>query len=117
VLISLVHWIGEGARWQMVPAYILVVMLFTLSLAHLKWKREVALSLASKIGKAVGIVLGLLLLTVTAAIATILPVPHFPKPIGPYPVGTVCLQFLIPAPRVLRVWIRPGYPGYNIHTP
>lgn len=95
ILISLVlHLITEGARWQMIPVYILVAIF----LIGAVWSR--LRPTANDTGKRkllpriLGGVLGLLLLVIATAVGVLLPVPKFPVPSGNYAVGTTSFSFI-----------------------
>jgi platelet-activating factor acetylhydrolase isoform II len=80
VLILLaIHFFIEGYRWQMIPIYVLTVILLISSLLKIQsptdWK-----PLASY--------LTLVLLLLSTALPILLPVPIIPAPSGPYIVGT-----------------------------
>ncbi len=79
LLLTLLHFAIEGYRWQMIPVYIITGILGLTALARIQspvdWK-----PLAS--------FLTFLLLAVSTALPTLLPVPSIPAPNGPYPVGT-----------------------------
>ncbi len=87
VLFTTLHLFLEGYRWQMVPAYILVVLLSVLRVARL-----VKPSMEQRRLKPLSIIvggLGLLFLAIAFALPLLFPVFRFPRPTGPYPVGTV----------------------------
>jgi pimeloyl-ACP methyl ester carboxylesterase len=76
----------EGARWQLVPGYAIVV---GLALAHLierriRCPRWVATSMVAG---------GLFTLGVSSILATIFPIFSFPTPNGPFAVGTFVVQW------------------------
>ena len=77
--ITMFHLVLEDFRWQMVPLYILTVILafqaLTLLPASTGWKPIVSY-------------LMLMLLAVATALPILLPVPSIPAPSGPYQVGT-----------------------------
>lgn len=95
----------EGARWQMVPAYVLslVVAAMMLSPAGRHRIRLMAGALLT------------VLLTVAIALPVVLPVFRFPDPDGPYGIGTVTYHWTdtsrdevfleTPAPRELMVQV------------
>lgn len=80
----------EGPRWQMVPAYILAVLLFLVWLLH---ARALGLNAGKKrtnrlsAGLAIG--LGVLGLAVSIALPMVFPVFTFPNPSGTYGIGTL----------------------------
>lgn len=73
-ILTLNHFIVEGYRWQMIPLYVLTLLLTTVSF-FVDWK-----PLASYL------TFGLLLLA--TLIPILLPVPQIPTPSGEYQVGT-----------------------------
>jgi predicted dienelactone hydrolase len=83
VLLLVVQVAVEGARWHLAPAYAVTLCVFFAC----AWPRDVALG-------ALAALLGLGLLGVAAALATILPVFRLPTPTGPYPVGTLTMHLV-----------------------
>lgn len=83
----IVHWLVEGYRWQMVPAYALTGVLFLLSVPRLR--RPTPTPATRGWPTFIWNGLGLLFLLASAAPPVLFPVPVFPKPAGPYRVGTV----------------------------
>jgi predicted dienelactone hydrolase len=82
----------EGIRWQMVPAFALSIALgLAWSLRGASGRRGWTLAL--------GVALGLLGLLASAVPPLALPVFGFPRPDGPYPVGTVVYYWLDTARR------------------
>ncbi|MEO8356984.1 MAG: hypothetical protein ABI621_13815 [Chloroflexota bacterium] len=83
LLVTLIHFALEGYRWQMIPIYVLTAALMLSALLKIRstgdWK-----PLAST--------LALILLAVSTALPTILPVPSIPAPSGPYEVGTTIYE-------------------------
>jgi hypothetical protein len=75
ILMTAVHLMIEGYRWQMIPLYLLTLMQMVLSF----WGFE--------LGR-IGSFLTLILLSVSTALPVLLPVPSIPASSGPYPVGT-----------------------------
>jgi predicted dienelactone hydrolase len=79
LFITLVHLATEGYRWQMIPLYVLTVLLVISSLTRIRssndWPRY-----ASH--------LTLVLLVLSTALPILLPVPNIPNPSGPYAIGT-----------------------------
>jgi predicted dienelactone hydrolase len=80
------HLLLEGYRWQMVPAYVLCQAL--VAFRFLSFRRAPREWLAL-VGRGVGFVAVLLALAPPLAF----PVPVFPKPGGPYAVGTVTFHW------------------------
>ena len=84
---ALLHLILEGYRWQMVPAYLLLLLL----LLRATWRLArplpaPAARLPWHLLTATG---GLFLFLVALALPIIFPVPDLPAPGGPYEIGTV----------------------------
>jgi predicted dienelactone hydrolase len=86
------HWVLEGYRWQMIPAYILTGILLLGSLRG-----------GARVGgrglRGLLIVLGVLGLAVSAALPALLPVPRLSPPAGPFHVGTVTWHWIDQARR------------------
>lgn len=76
LLLTLIHFVIEGYRWQMIPVYLLTIVLVLTSM-HKSWDIK---PLASY--------LTLILLAISTALPILLPVPSIPAPSGPYQVGT-----------------------------
>ena len=79
LVLTLIHLVVEGYRWQMIPLYALTAILAIGALIRLRltsaWNPFVS-------------ILTLLLLAVSTALPILLPVPSLPWPSGPYQVGT-----------------------------
>lgn len=88
LIVTLIHFMVEGYRWQMIPLYVLAPLLAISSLTKITgpadWK-----SLASG--------LTVLLVALATALPILLPVPHIPAPGGPYSVGTRIYEFTDPS--------------------
>jgi pimeloyl-ACP methyl ester carboxylesterase len=107
-----IHWIGyavlitpalavvqiflEGPRWEMVPAYVLTGLFLIVRagqrLVKTNWAAKRSLSRRLVMGGA--IVLCLPGLGLSAALPTVLPVFHFPRPSGPYQIGTLTYHWV-----------------------
>jgi predicted dienelactone hydrolase len=91
VVIAIAQMIVEGPRWQMVPAYVLTGLFF------LVWQLQ-STTLAGKpvnrlaAGLAIG--LGTLALVISAALPIVSPVFRFPRPTGPYAIGTLTYHWV-----------------------
>lgn len=86
VILLIIQLLVEGYRWQMLPAYGLVVVLFLLTLPRL-WKPRPTAKKWS--GWAIaGSVVGLVVWLMALAVPYALPVPKIPEPTGPYAIGT-----------------------------
>ncbi len=96
LLIAVAQVLVEGARWQMIPAYVLTGLFFLVWLlkniapagqpAEQKQTHRVAFGLA------VG--LGVLGLAVSIALPIVLPVFRLPHPSGPYEMGTLTYHWV-----------------------
>ncbi len=80
LLAIIYHLLFEGWRWQMIPLYILAFFLAALSFRRTQHPQQ-----KSRLWQTVISQLVLLIFTV---LPWALPVPSFPAPPGPYPVGT-----------------------------
>ena len=89
----LLHLILEGARWQMIPIYILVAIF----LVGAVWDRlrPTANTVGNRklLPRILGSMFGLLLLVIGAVAGIIFPVPNLPVPDGSYAVGTMSFVF------------------------
>jgi hypothetical protein len=83
--------LAEGPRWQMLPAYVLAVAFLVVWLAGLAfaWRLRDGGVIA---GFAVG--LGALVLAASLALPVALPVFRFPRPTGPYAIGSVTYHWV-----------------------
>jgi dienelactone hydrolase len=75
LVVTVIHLVSEGTRWQMIPLYVLTGMLSLLSVLQVEMK-------------SIGSLLALLLVAVSTALPILLPVPTLPASDGPYAVGT-----------------------------
>ncbi|MBE0671545.1 MAG: hypothetical protein IH588_13235 [Anaerolineales bacterium] len=75
LLFTLIHFGVEGYRWQMIPLYALTLILAALLLLKFEIKPFASY-------------LTLILLALSTALPTLLPVPKIPAPSGPYQIGT-----------------------------
>jgi predicted dienelactone hydrolase len=78
----------EGSRWQMVPAYALSVLFPAL------WLRAPSPSRARGFASTALVVLGVLALLGAAALPAVFPVFRFPRPTGPYAIGTLTYHWI-----------------------
>lgn len=95
LLIAVAQVLVEGPRWQMVPAYVLTGLFFVVwllqniapadGLAGQMWVNRLAVGL------------GVLSLAVSIALPMIFPVFRFPKPSGPYGIGTLTYHWVDPS--------------------
>ncbi|HSL43297.1 MAG TPA: hypothetical protein VK897_07690 [Anaerolineales bacterium] len=79
LLLTLLHFVIEGYRWQMVPLYVMAGLLTFGALLKMRstsdWRSIAALP-------------ALVLVAVSTALPILLPVPSIPTPSGPFQVGT-----------------------------
>lgn len=89
MLVAFLQIVIEHYRWQMVPAYLLIVFLLVFGLSKLFTKRDPSEpGLFLRILKIAGIVFGFILIGIAVVLPVIFPVFSLPKPTGQYPVGT-----------------------------
>ncbi|MEJ5309239.1 MAG: hypothetical protein WHX52_05675 [Anaerolineae bacterium] len=100
-LCLIAHLLFEGYRWQMLPIYITSV---GLAVATLRAQHD-----TEKRPKRGGLILALVGLILGTVLLILLPVPRFPNPAGPYPIGTVSYHW-IDANRVETYGDTPGGP-------
>ena len=92
VLLMIVQLVAEGYRWQMLPAYVLVVLLFLVTLPRLRSNPSLEKKWS---GWAIaGSVLGLLIWFAVLALPYLLPVPRLPEVTGPHAIGTQTFHLL-----------------------
>ncbi len=87
ILVIVLHWIIEGYRWQMVPAYVSSVLLTVIALMNHGQHPAITVSV---------IVTAAVLLLASSVLATILPVFSLPEPDGPNVIGTIAQQWTVP---------------------
>ncbi|WP_370325411.1 dienelactone hydrolase family protein [Euzebya sp.] len=80
---ALLQVVLEGARWQLLPAYGVVVPVVVWRLVHLRSPRT-----GHRAWRVAGLVTGVVALVLSAAAGTVLPAPSLPAPEGPHAVGT-----------------------------
>ena len=92
VLALVIHLFWEGPRWQMFPAYLVVIVGVALAL----WPhRSVDTpTLWPRVLHWTGRSLGVVGLAAAALLCLLLPVYHLPAPTGPYPVGRVTYHWV-----------------------
>jgi hypothetical protein len=89
VTLALLHLAVEGYRWQMVPAYALVVSsCFFARGRHGEVSQDSGPRTAVRLGHAA---LGMVAWAVALFLGFGNPIFHYPSPTGPYPVGTTPL--------------------------
>lgn len=83
-LLTLIHFVMEGYRWQMIPIYVFTIALVLMSM-NKSWDITPPASyLTLRLAQGGA----LILLAISAALPILLPVPLIPTPSGPYAVGT-----------------------------
>lgn len=84
--LTLLHWLLEGYRWQMIPAYGLVIVVSVAAIR--RWRGPIETKRGWQIA---GTLAGLLIFLIAVALPYLLPVPQPLPPSGPYAIGTVTL--------------------------
>lgn len=77
--VTLIHFVTEGYRWQMIPLYVLTSLLGISALVKIKSAAD---------WKPIGSIVIFFLVAVSTVLPVVLPVPRIPIPDGPYKVGT-----------------------------
>jgi predicted dienelactone hydrolase len=90
LVVTVLHLLLEGYRWQMYPLYALVGV--ALILAAFRLARGDNLQSAPRNIRVLGAVSGIVLLAVALALPILFPVPALPKPSGPFAIGTHTLM-------------------------
>jgi predicted dienelactone hydrolase len=91
-LLTVAHLVFEGYRWQMLPAYILTGLLLVLTAPRVF--RPAKQSTNRRLGSIVTSGLGLLFLTIAFVLPLLFPIFRFPRPSGPYQIGTVTYHWI-----------------------
>ncbi len=95
VLLTVIHLALERFRWQMVPAYGLILLLFLLSLPRIiRSDRPADAGSSRRVLAITGFLLRLPVFVFVAALPILLPVFRLPEPTGPFPVGTTKLHLV-----------------------
>jgi len=97
-LIAGIQILVEGPRWEMIPAYVFAGLL------ALVWLLQnfapaggiIGQLLTNRFTIGLSVGLGVLGLAVSIALPVVLPVFHFPRPTGPYQIGTVTYHWVEP---------------------
>ncbi len=79
LIFTFIHLGVEGYRWQMIPLYVLTFLLAIISLIKINSAAD---------WKPIASYLTLILLALSTAVPTLLPIPKIPTPSGPYQIGT-----------------------------
>jgi hypothetical protein len=88
VMLSVLQIFVGGYRWQMVPAYVLAILLFAFGMLRPPLHQKTGLRRWVPVG------LALLALGLAAALPALLPVPRLDDPGGPFGVGTTTLYLV-----------------------
>jgi Platelet-activating factor acetylhydrolase, isoform II len=91
VLIAIAQIIVEGPRWQMVPSYVLTGPFFLIWLLQ---RTALAGKSVNRVVAGLAIGVGALALVVSAALPIGSPVFRFPRPSGPYAIGTLTYHWV-----------------------
>lgn len=91
LLVAALHLLLERYRWQMMPAYALTLVLLV---GWMLQRAAPADRPVSGLLASVLIVLGALSLVISTALPVIVPVFHFPRPSGPYAIGTLTYHWV-----------------------
>ena len=86
----------EGVRWEMFPAYLLTGLFFLAWMLRTRpgTSHPTKQTPSNRYFASLGIGLGIVGLAVSLASPLILPVFHFPRPSGPYSIGTVTYHWV-----------------------
>jgi predicted dienelactone hydrolase len=92
MLLILIHLGWEKYRLQMVPAYLLSLLLFLLSIPQLQRRQQPQeKTRPNRVLISLGFLLRLVVFSVIAAVPIIIPVFHLPQPTGQFQIGTTDL--------------------------
>ena len=91
LLIAVIQIADEGPRWQMIPAYMLTAIFSLLWLTDILFPGGIQVHPVVSI---LGTGAGMLTLLVAIALPVLLPVFRFPKPAGPYAIGTLTYHWV-----------------------
>lgn len=111
--VAIIHLLIEGWRVQMIPVYVLAVLVF---ISRIPALRKDANPVHRRRGIAVSVLLGLCLLVCGVAAGWLLPVAKFPEPTGPYAVGVVDREVVDEA-RQRRLMVSVWYPAAQAGSP
>lgn len=93
VAMILLHLTLEGYRWQMVPAYVVALLMFGQGLSELRKRKSSAASRPRKL-RVTTAMCGILLLASSGFLGWLFPVFELPAPTGRYAVGTTYLYLV-----------------------
>ncbi len=108
----------EGWRWQMIPLYTITIFTFLVTLPKFLMKKGQDEDTPSRMNWIQHLGLALLL-GLSAALPTLLPVPQIPNPRGPLSVGTTTFELVdetrsdpyAPTPTLRRLMVQAWYPA------
>jgi predicted dienelactone hydrolase len=88
--IAIIQVLVEGGRWQMIPAYLLtgIFLLVWLLQQFVPAGGIIKRVITNRLVTVSALVLGIIVLGISFVLPIILPVFHFPRPGGPYGIGT-----------------------------
>jgi len=86
LLIAIAQVLVEETRWQMIPAYVLVIVFFLIWLLGIVMPGGIPVN---RLIAGIGVCLTVLGILVSIILPIVLPVFHFPNPTGSYAIGTV----------------------------
>jgi hypothetical protein len=94
--LAVVQILVEGSRWQMVPAYGLTGLFLIVWMVQnfVKPSGSVKRLLTSRLVVSCAISLAIIALVLSTALPTVLPIFHFPRPGGPYQIGTLTYHWV-----------------------
>ena len=93
-IITLVHGVIEGVRWQMIPAYTMTVVPLVILAIRLKSKPKERVANKTSTKLITLSALSVIYSSIAVALPIIFPVFTFEKPTGPYKIGTVTYDWL-----------------------
>jgi len=85
---TFLHLLFEGYRWQMIPLYLITIGYTAASFRPINCDQKTTRK------RYVTVAAGLAALGISLALPILIPVPHTPKPTGPYRVGTTTIQLI-----------------------
>ena len=107
LLIVIAQVLVEGPRWQMVPAYVLVILFFLIWLLGIVMPGGIPVN---RLMSGMGVWLTVLGILVSIILPIVLPVFHFPNPTGSYAIGTMTYHW-IDTSRPGNLYNRPKWPS------
>jgi predicted dienelactone hydrolase len=91
MLAAAIQTLAEGFRWQMFPAYALTAIFILI------WVLAIVFPGGMHVNRALSLLgagIGVLVLIISFALPVLMPVFHFPKPSGPYAIGTLTYHWI-----------------------